>query len=49
MSIDEVIDELRSLDQRKVESKRLPTETEIRMVENALEVSFHPDYRKFLL
>jgi hypothetical protein len=49
MSIDDVINELRSLDQQKVELKRLPTEAEVDATEMALGVSFHPDYRQFLL
>jgi hypothetical protein len=49
MSIDEAIDELRSLAPQNVESKRLPTKEEVNATERALGVSFHPDYRRFLL
>ncbi len=49
MSIDEVINELRGLNQLNVESKTLPTEAEVRMAEIALGVSFQADYRQFLL
>ena len=49
MELSEVISELRKLNQPVPRPFRLPTEGEIRAAEEQLGVSFHNDYRQFLL
>ena len=49
MSLDEVLSELRRLNEPVPKPFRLPTETEVNEAEKKLGIRFHPDYRKFLL
>jgi hypothetical protein len=49
MELSEVISELRKLNQHVPQPFRLPTEGEVRAAEEKLGVSFHNDYRRFLL
>lgn len=49
MLIDDVIRELRKLNNPLHTVKRLPTKNEVQAVEHALGVVFQPDYRKYLL
>jgi len=47
--MDDVIEQLRSLNEEVPIPLRLPTESEIESVENKLGFQFHPDYKKYLL
>lgn len=49
MRLDEVIAELRKLNEPVPKPLRLPTIEEVEAAEAALGVLFHPDYREFLL
>ncbi len=49
MKLSEVIAELRSLNEPVPTPARLPTEAEVANAEERLGVTFHPDYRYFLL
>jgi hypothetical protein len=49
MTLDEAITELRKRNEPVRKPSRLPTETEIHEAETAIGVTFHPDYRLFLL
>ena len=49
MELSKVISELRKLNQPVPWPSRLPTEGEVRAAEDQLGVSFHNDYRRFLL
>ena len=48
-SLDNMICLLRQRNQPVPRPRKLPTESDVREVERHLNVSFHPDYRKFLL
>lgn len=47
--LDEVILELRSLNESVPKPRRLPTSTEVDAAEGRLGIRFHPDYRQYLL
>jgi len=47
--LDEVLDELNSLDEPGLKKPRPPNEEEVNNAERDLGVMFHPDYRRFLL
>lgn len=49
MQIDEVIAELRDINEEVPKPLRLPSEEEVTKIETDLKVSLNPDYRKFLL
>lgn len=49
MNLDDVLAELKSLNQLVPIPRRLPTTEEVNCVERRLGVRFHPDYRKYLL
>lgn len=49
MNIEEVIRELRDLNEPVPKPMRLPSEGEVSRAEAQLGVTFHPDYRKYLL
>src|SRR5262245_5118473 len=49
MNLDEVIQELRTLNSPVPKPLRIPTSDEVTSAETELDVVFHPDYRKFLL
>lgn len=49
MSIEEVIEELRRLNEPVPKSGRLPTEDEVCAAEKALGLTFSADYRRYLL
>ena len=49
MELSEVISELRRLNRPVPKPSRLPTEDEVRAAEAQLGVSFHEDFRRFLL
>lgn len=49
MNLDEVIRQLRSVNEPVPKPRRLPTESEVEQAQAALGVTFHPDYRKYLL
>jgi len=49
MNIADVIRELRELNEPVPKPMRLPSEEEVSRAEAQLGVSFHPDYRKYLL
>ena len=49
MTLDEAIAELRCRNEPVPRPARLPTEDEVSAAEATLGVSFHPDYRRFLL
>src|SRR5262249_17587290 len=48
-TLDQAIAELRKRNEPVPTPMRLPTEAEVADYESKLEVTFHPDYRKFLL
>lgn len=47
--LDNVLDKLRSLDESNSGTSRLPTQEDVSNAERDLGVTFHPDYRRFLL
>jgi hypothetical protein len=49
MTLDEAIAELRRRNEPVPRPPRLPTDAEVRDAEAKLGVTFHPDYRRFLL
>ncbi len=49
MTLDEVIAELRELNEPVPKPMRLPNPEEVQEAEQRLGVQFHPDYRKYLL
>lgn len=49
MSLSEVIDQLRGLNEPVPKPLRLPTTDEVSATERALGIAFHPDYRRYLL
>ncbi len=49
MNLTDVIDELRGLNEDVPEPFRLPTADEVSAAEKRLNVSFHDDYRRYLL
>ena len=49
MTLEHAFDELRSRNEPVPSPLRLPEEREVAAAEVALELSFHPDYRRFLL
>jgi hypothetical protein len=49
MNIEEAIRELRGLNEPVPQPMRLPSEGEVSRAEGQLGVTFHPDYRKYLL
>jgi hypothetical protein len=49
VTLDEVIRELRKLNEPVPKPRRLPTDSEVEQAQAALGVTFHPDYRKYLL
>ena len=49
MSLDAAIEELRELNEDVPKPLRLPTTGEVDAAERRLGVTFHPDYRKYLL
>ncbi len=49
MNLDDAIRELRSLNRPVPKPRRLPTEAEVDQAQASLGVTFHPDYRAFLL
>lgn len=49
MTLDEVIEKLRELNEPVPIPMRLPTPEEVAAAEEVLGVRFHPDYRKYLL
>ena len=49
MNLKDVIQELRNLNEPVPKPLRLPTVNEIDIAQQELGVSFHPDYRKYLL
>lgn len=49
MNLDQAIHELRELNERVPKPMRLPTTYEVARVEQQLGVTFHADYRKYLL
>lgn len=49
MNLEDAIQELRELNEPVPKPMRLPTPAEVGIAEQTLGVSFHPDYREFLL
>jgi hypothetical protein len=49
MTLDDVLKELRNLNEPVPKPRRLPTTTEVEVAEQRLGVTFHPDYRTYLL
>ena len=49
MTLDAAIEQLRDLNEEVPNPLRLPTAEEVTAVEQELGVTFHPDYRRFLL
>lgn len=49
MNLSQAIAQLRELNEPVPKPARLPTEQEVRAVEEHLRIRFHPDFRRFLL